>query len=152
MDLQDAIIYLMIGQLVVLFRCLGRNFTTIINDFDPAKPNKTTEELGKAIDQHNQLLELTERLCNIYAIPVMVNVLAQSGQICFVAFIISVNQDFNLEIHLNIFSSLDSNYGHSRSVVSRTFQRFGAGFYGLLDWRKNQSYSENNLLTFYRDY
>jgi hypothetical protein len=88
----------MIGQLVVLFKCLGRNLTTIINDFEPAKSNKTAEELGKAIDHHNQLLELTERLCNLYAIPIMVNVLAQSGQICFVAFIISVKNNLHLEI------------------------------------------------------
>lgn len=86
----DALVMLLTGQLVVLFKCFGENLHKTIDEFEPSRPTQTAEKLNKAVDLHNQLLNMSEELFRIYSIPLLVNVVAQTLTICFVAFGINV--------------------------------------------------------------
>lgn len=88
----DGLLLLMVGQFVVQFKCLGENFATIINEFKASKRHETAEKINQAIDFHNQLFALSAELFSIFEIPLLVNVLTQTGTICFIAFIISVGK------------------------------------------------------------
>lgn len=87
----DGLMLLMVGQFIVLFKCLGEDFATIINDFDASKRAGTVEKLKMKIFFHNYLLDLSAEFFEIFEIPLLVNVMAQSAYICFITFIVSVN-------------------------------------------------------------
>jgi hypothetical protein len=87
----DGFIMLMVGQFIVLFKCLGEKFIKIVNDFDPTKKSVTVEKMSKAIDSHNQLLELSAELFRIYEIPLLIHVTTQAMSICFLLFKVLVS-------------------------------------------------------------
>lgn len=86
----DGLVLLMLGQLLVLFKCLGEDLVTMIDEYDPLKSSETVSKINQAINTHNVLLDLSAELLTIYEIPLLVNVMSQTGTICFIAFIISV--------------------------------------------------------------
>lgn len=87
----DGLFLLMVGQFVVLFKCLGENFANIINDFKPSSRERNVEELVKAIDLHNHLQDLSAEFFAIFEIPLLINVMAQTLSTCFISFIVTVN-------------------------------------------------------------
>lgn len=87
----DGLMLLMVGQFIVLFKCIGEDFATIINDFDASKRAETVEKLKKKIVMHNYLLDLSAEFIEIFEIPILVNMIGQSAYLCFITFIVSVN-------------------------------------------------------------
>lgn len=86
----DGFILLLIGQLVILFRCLGDNFVSAINEFKQSERKQSDKKMKSLIQSHGELLDLCEEFFHIYEIPLLANVLTQTGTICFVAFIVTV--------------------------------------------------------------
>lgn len=82
----------MVGQLTVLFKCLGEDMATIVNEHKAAKRSKTVEKLNKAVDLHNQLFDMASRLFQIFETPLLVYVMTQASTLCFIAFICSVRK------------------------------------------------------------
>lgn len=82
----------MVGQLTVLFKCLGEDMATIVNEHKAAKRSKTVEKLNKAVDLHNQLFDMASRLFQIFETPLLVYVMTQASTLCFLAFICSVRK------------------------------------------------------------
>lgn len=85
----DAFFLLMLGQLIVLFDCIADRLKIIVNEFEAEKREDTVKKLKTAIDDQNALFDLSSQLMNIFEFPLLINVLAQTGTICFIAFIIS---------------------------------------------------------------
>lgn len=86
----DGLIMLFIGQLVVLLRRLGDDFVDGVNNFKSSEAKESGEKIKLLIERHNELLDLCEELFHIYEIPLLVDVLTQSGTLCFVGFIMAV--------------------------------------------------------------
>lgn len=102
----DGIVLLLIGQFTVLFKCHGENISNIINEFNAENREEIVAKLHRAIDLHNELLDMTSVLFGIYAIPLLVNILATTGTLCFIAFICSVrNQTLSFLCLFELFSS-----------------------------------------------
>lgn len=86
----DGLIFLMAGQIAVLFNCVGDNFYKIVNEYDTTRPSVTAGRLKDNIDLHENIFELSEKLFGIYAIPLLANIILETGTVCFIAFMISV--------------------------------------------------------------
>lgn len=86
----DGLFMLFIGQLVVLLRRLGDDFVDGVNNFKSSEAKKSGGNIKLLIERHNELLDLCEEIFHIYEIPLLTDVLTQSGTLCFVGFIISV--------------------------------------------------------------
>lgn len=87
----DGLMLLMVGQFVVLFKCLGENFASIINNSEASQPTETSKKLFQAIQLHNDILDLSAEFIEIYEIPLLINVLAQTGTICFISIVATVS-------------------------------------------------------------
>ncbi|CRL02084.1 CLUMA_CG015579, isoform A [Clunio marinus] len=99
----DGFILLLLGQFCILFQNHGEYFENILNN--SMEISNFDNKLKAAIDYHNELLELSDKLVTIYEIPLFVNVLNQTSTICFIAFIIST---FPLDIAIASFIGLVS--------------------------------------------
>lgn len=82
----DGLLLLLMGQFIVLFENLGEEFKEAIDH-----PEFSSRKIVKLIDYHNRLLDLCKQTIHIFEIPMLSNVLTQSGLICFSMFIISVS-------------------------------------------------------------
>lgn len=87
----DGMIFLMLGQLFVLFKIQGKKFVQIINEYEASDRSTTTSKINETVDRHIQLLDLAEELVSIYEIPLLVNVLTQAGTICFIGIIMALS-------------------------------------------------------------
>lgn len=88
----DGIIFLMVGQIIVLFKCVGDKFETVISHCHATEPSRNLDKLKDVISLHNKVFNLSEELFRIYEIPLLANVLLQTGTVCFITFIISVTK------------------------------------------------------------
>lgn len=82
----DGLLLLLMGQFVVLFENLGEEFREAIDQSEFSSKN-----IVKLIEYHNLLLDLCKQTIHIFEIPMLSNVLTQSGLICFSMFIMSVS-------------------------------------------------------------
>lgn len=82
----DALLLLLMGQCVVLFVNLGEEFEETIDAADVS-----SRKILHLIEYHNVLLDLCKQVIHIFEIPMLSNVLTQSGLICFSMFIMSVS-------------------------------------------------------------
>lgn len=89
--LMDGIIFFLIGQIIVLFKCVAESFVRTINKLEQS------EKLSEIIDIHSKLYELVGELSQIYATSLLVNFVLQAVMICFIIFIISVSGNFAVE-------------------------------------------------------
>lgn len=88
--IMDGLILLMVGQLLVLFDCVGDNFSRAIDEFKDSMKCQTLEKIKETIDMHSKVLDLSNELISIYEVPLLVNVLMATGTSCFIAFVVSV--------------------------------------------------------------
>lgn len=134
----DCFMILMIGRFIVLFKCLGENIASIVNEFEASKRSESVEKLNKAVDLHNQLLDLSAELFKIFEIPLLMNILAQIISICFVACIATVSKISDLSLISGLDSFQDSTNGDCSSFIIWNNNKFRSGFFALLVWRKDQ--------------
>lgn len=88
--IMDQIIFLVIAEIISLFRQLGEEFRTAIDNSMESSLRETNEKLKKCIDIHCKLIEICDSLNSIYSVPLLVQILAASGVICLIGFIIMV--------------------------------------------------------------
>lgn len=79
----DGLIILMTAQLATLFEAFGAKLCSDIND-------ATAEISKRAVEYHNELLNISNSLVHIFSVSLLVNVMGQTGLICFTAFTITV--------------------------------------------------------------
>lgn len=82
----DGFILLLIGEVVCLHRTIGKDFTQIINDYEPSKPLMTKEKLINYIKLQNEVFKVGEELIRTYEVALLVCFVMQTGIICFVAY------------------------------------------------------------------
>jgi hypothetical protein len=86
----DGLVMLIVGQFIVLFKCVGENFVKIVNEFDVSERSLTVEKMNKAIDSH-KILDLSAEIFKMYEVPLLVHVLTQALSIGFVLFTVLVS-------------------------------------------------------------
>lgn len=83
----NGLVVLMIAQLAVLFDSFGENLCADIN-----KASKEMSiEINCSVEYHVEILKIGEVLVRIFEVPLLVNVLGQTGLLCFIAFNITVS-------------------------------------------------------------
>jgi 7tm Odorant receptor len=117
----DGLVMLLVGQVVVLYRSLGDRFMKTFNEFEAKEPSLTVEKMKKVIDLQNIIFDLSDKLFHIYEVPLLANVVLQTGTICFIAFIVSVRTKFDVDSNNDklIASLTDTKHGHGYSFTFR---------------------------------
>lgn len=131
----DGFVMLMIGQLIILFRCLGENFVKIVNDSKNSPRTVTVQNINHTIDLHNRLYDLSSALFEIYSVPLLLNVVTEASQICFICFLILVSIKFrSAKTFYLVVPYLDSRNGSGYTCYLWFDDQSVTNFYALLVW------------------
>lgn len=85
----DGLLLLLLGQAIACFDSLAMRLHKSIEE--AAKhPTLRIVKINEIVDSHVELLELTQKLIEIFEVPMFANVVYQTGLICFTEFIITV--------------------------------------------------------------
>lgn len=87
----DGFFLLLVGQLACVHRTIARTFKDIIDEYEPTKRSVTVKKLKEIIELQNEVYNVGGELMKCYEYALLACALLQTGTICFIAFIVSVN-------------------------------------------------------------